>query len=246
VSDPIDRSMETAARTLRDATREPGEASAMTRARILASHRAARTRTERASTWLMAAAALLIVLGGSTAWAYWTGRLDRLIPDARPAETQVEAPSAPPRAPSRPAPRVEPTEPAEILVPSAPTTPIVTDDAVDHAPVVSPIIVDPSVAPAEPSETIVDPAERRAYREAHALHFEQHDDAEAIAAWDRYLASYPHGRFALEARYNRALCLVRSGREVEAREALAPFVLGTHGGYRQSEATEIVDALDAP
>lgn len=89
----------------------------------------------------------------------------------------------------------------------------------------------------------VDPAERRAYREAHALHFDARDPAGALTAWERYLDAYPSGRFALEARYNRALCLVRLGRDGEARDALVPFAAGEHGTYRQREAAELVEAL---
>jgi hypothetical protein len=242
VSDSIDRSLDEAARTLRDATRTPSDASAMTRARILASHRTGRRRMESASTWLLAAAALLIVLGGSTAWAYWTGRLGSLSRDVHPA---IETPApAPTPAPHPRTPHVAPAP--EVVAPE-----VVSPEIVPPAPIAPSVVVvteaiEPVVEPAAPEDVTVDPAERRAYREAHALHFEQHDDAAAIAAWDRYLAAYPRGRFALEARYNRALCLVRAGREAEARVALAPFVEGTHGGYRQREATEIVDALDAP
>jgi hypothetical protein len=236
VNDPIERKLDEAARTFRDATRDESDASASTRARILASHRSAKTRSERASSWLLAAAALLIVLGGSTAWAFWTGRIGGLRRDVHPA-SEIESPAPPPvPAPThRERPSHEPvTEVLPIVTPEP--APIVTE-------VRAPEAIEPVVAP---TEEPVDPAERRAYREAHALHFEQHDDAAAIAAWDRYLAAYPRGRFALEARYNRALCLVRAGRESEARAALAPFVQGTHGGYRQGEAIEIVEALDAP
>jgi TolA-binding protein len=130
----------------------------------------------------------------------------------------------------------------EVVPPPAPTAPeevieaATSDEAVTTPEETTDTVVD---------RTPVDPRERAAYRAAHTLHFEQHDPAGAIAAWDRYLAEYPSGRFALEARYNRALCLVRVGRTTEAREALAPFVAGTHGGYRQHEATALVRALDA-
>ena len=89
----------------------------------------------------------------------------------------------------------------------------------------------------------VDPAERRAYRDAHALHFEARDPAGALAAWNRYLAAYPSGRFAIEARYNRALCLVRLDRSDEARAALVPFAEGRHGEYRRREAVALIEAL---
>jgi TolA-binding protein len=190
-------------------------------------------------SWMLAAAALLVVLGGSTAWAYWTGRLEGLFGDVQRESAPVEE-AAPEPAPQAPRAREEEVAPVSPVVP-APSEENEAPSEIVESPSAS-RDEEPSVAP---SEATIDPAERRAYREAHALHFEQHDDAAAIAAWDRYLATYPRGRFALEARYNRALCLVRAGRESEARAALTPFVQGTHGGYRQQEATEILEALDA-
>jgi hypothetical protein len=87
-------------------------------------------------------------------------------------------------------------------------------------------------------------AEESLYATAHRAHFVDHDPSRALASWDAYLAAYPHGRFALEAQYNRALSLVRLGRTGDARAALVPFADGTIGGYRQREARELIDALD--
>jgi len=72
---------------------------------------------------------------------------------------------------------------------------------------------------------------------------EQRDSAAALTAWNEYLREVPGGRFALEANYNRGICLVRLGRASEARRVLEPFADGLYGGYRQSEATELVKAL---
>ena len=47
----------------------------------------------------------------------------------------------------------------------------------------------------------------------------------------------------LEARYNRALCLVRLGRAAEARAALQPFADGTLAHYRADEARALVQSL---
>jgi TolA-binding protein len=88
-------------------------------------------------------------------------------------------------------------------------------------------------------------AQQSLYDAAHAAHFVAHDPGEALRAWDAYLGVYPNGRFALEARYNRALALVRLGRTDEARSALGPFAAGIVGGYRQREALDLLDALDA-
>jgi hypothetical protein len=80
------------------------------------------------------------------------------------------------------------------------------------------------------------------YRLAHEAHFVSHDYARALDAWDAYLREAPRGRFATEARYNRAICLLRLGRDAEARQALEPFASGKMG-YRQSEASQLLEEL---
>jgi hypothetical protein len=75
-----------------------------------------------------------------------------------------------------------------------------------------------------------------AYDRAHRAHFFSDAPALALAAWDEYLAAYPRGTFAPEARYNRALCLVRLGKFGAAAEALRPFARGGRGTYRRQEA----------
>jgi hypothetical protein len=81
------------------------------------------------------------------------------------------------------------------------------------------------------------------FAEAHRLHFKERNPAEALAAWDRYLAVAPNGRFSPEARYNRALALVRLGRHAEARSELTGFATGTYGSYRREDAKALLDAL---
>jgi hypothetical protein len=88
-----------------------------------------------------------------------------------------------------------------------------------------------------------DPEGTRLYAEAHRAHFVDRDPAAALRAWDAYLAARPDGVLAPEARYNRALTLVRLGRRDEAREALRPFAAGEMGGYRQKDAAALLDAL---
>ena len=80
-----------------------------------------------------------------------------------------------------------------------------------------------------------------AYGHAHAAHFEADDPRRALALWEAYLRDYPDGAFVPEARFNRALCLVRLGRHVEARAALRPFIDGAYGGYRRREAETLSD-----
>jgi hypothetical protein len=81
------------------------------------------------------------------------------------------------------------------------------------------------------------------FHQAHQLHFRQRDAAAALAAWDRYLQADPDGPLVLEARYNRALCLVRLGRADEARAALQPFADGTVAHYRADEARMLMQSL---
>jgi hypothetical protein len=66
-----------------------------------------------------------------------------------------------------------------------------------------------------------------------------------VAAFDAYLRGFPDGALATEARYDRALDLIRVGREREALAALWPFARGEvePAGYRQGEAAALVAAL---
>jgi TolA-binding protein len=83
------------------------------------------------------------------------------------------------------------------------------------------------------------------YNKAHALHFRERRYNEALFAWEEYLGLVPTPTFALEARYNRALCLLRLGHYEEARAALLPFAEGRYlNGYRRDEATRFIQALD--
>jgi hypothetical protein len=126
---------------------------------------------------------------------------------------------------------------------------------VDSAPPVTPrarnsrsILVIPPALPAPPA--VAEPptpgpsdAEAAAYGRAHRAHFDGGDPARALAAWDGYLRRYPAGTFAPEARFNRALCLVRLGRAAEAARALRPFSEGRYGDYRRAEASTLIDWL---
>jgi TolA-binding protein len=95
-----------------------------------------------------------------------------------------------------------------------------------------------------PSPSLSSDSDLDAYRHAHSAHFRGSDATSALALWDSYLALYPSGRFAAEARYNRAIALVKLGRKAEATSALAPFARGeVDHGYRQHEAAKLVDAL---
>lgn len=83
------------------------------------------------------------------------------------------------------------------------------------------------------------------YARAHHVHFVIGDPERALEAWDDYLAAEPAGTFAPEARYNRALCLVRLGRRHAAIDALRPFADGERHSYRRAEARALIEALEA-
>jgi hypothetical protein len=171
--------------------------------------------------------AVLLVSG--LAWAVSTGRLSF----DRRATPAVEAPRD-----------EQPTTTMHLPTPRPTVTPAIVEEQREEHRIEE---------PREPRMTI----ERRAvearavpaevlYRAAHERHFRGGDHAAALAAWDAYLVAEPTGRFAIEARYNRALILVRLGRYVEARTALEPYARGEiEGGYRQAEAKQIVDRLAA-
>lgn len=150
----------------------------------------------------------------------------------------------PPPAPPAPA----PTDPA-------PADPAPTDPA--PAPTAAPVLPAPPPPPPVPAAmppparaaaparlATVRPPVEALYRRAHELHFRGADHAASLAAWDAYLAAEPSGRFVAEARYNRALLLIRVGRYADARTALEPYARGEiAGGYRSAEASRLVERL---
>jgi hypothetical protein len=111
----------------------------------------------------------------------------------------------------------------------------------------SPFRPAPSVAlpspPASSSSAAFD-AQVESYRQAHRTHFGGAAPATALAAWDEHLRAYPNGSFATDARFNRALCLLRLGRRDEARAALRPFAEAPIGRYRQQEAASLLLSLE--
>ncbi len=204
--------------------------------------------------------------------AAWVGLADEAAPGAAPTD-QAPAPTAPVSvAQAAAAPTSAPTRPGDVseeLV-AAPEPP--TDEGrVDAAPTdaVRPdnkgaAVAAPShaasaraaprasassraVASAPPrSEASSDDPGQALYAAAHRKHFGERDYGGALAAWESYLRAAPGGRFAAEAHYNRAICLVRLGRAGEARAALQAFADGGYGGYRQSEAKALIEALQHP
>jgi hypothetical protein len=145
-------------------------------------------------------------------------------PAAEPAAESASIPAAPA---ALPIPAPEQPQPSSAKKP-APA-------ALAEAPAPSAAIASRPIAIADPAHDL--------YRSAHRAHFVEHNPTAALALWEAYLREAPRGRFAVEARYNRALCLVRLRRHAEARAALQPFAEGAVGGYRQREAAELLEAL---
>ena len=223
---------ETLARVLRDLRRAPVRRPAPTWSRA----------------WLLAAALLAI----STAAAARSGGLERVFralvgessdstPLAhtapRPAPAVPSAVVAPAPTSAEEAPAIEPTTlaPAPAPAPAPATVRTPRPTAVATAPAPAPAASAPSIPSA--------PSDDQAFANAHALHFHGSDPARALAAWDDYLHDFPAGRFAPEARYNRAIDLLKLGRAAEAKDALQPFASGAYGPYRQDEARAILRSI---
>jgi TolA-binding protein len=130
--------------------------------------------------------------------------------------------------------------PAEVAIDEPQAIPALASTAQHRAS----LIIPPAAAtvdgtlPSGPSD-----AEAAAYGRAHRAHFDGGPPERALAAWDDYLRRYPRGAFVPEARYNRALCLARLRRFEEVERALLPFADGRLGGYRRTEANQMLDWL---
>ncbi len=147
---------------------------------------------------------------------------ERVVPEAAPPEPRpASVPVAAPR--HSDAPSSTSTDRAKAPVRVNDVTPSAKDDEVEDE------------APPELDTLAL-------YRKAHRLHFDGGDPGAAIRAYDKYLRLAPGGTFATEARYNRALLLLRLGERSAAIAALTPFAEGRYGGYRQSDAQALIDA----
>lgn len=160
-------------------------------------------------------------------------------------------PVAPPRAPAsvrapsdESAPVVSPAEPMSPRRPQPATIqePTAQEGSRAAAPPVSQTrSIDPGEMTAPAPDEAPESAELALFRRAQSLHLAH--DPRAIAAWDAYLRVVQAGALVPEARYNRALALVRAHRYREARMALEPFAAGEYGEYRRQEAQALLSRL---
>ena len=166
-----------------------------------------------------------------------------------PGEERVRAKSAvgSPLSPPRLSPPV--TEPldetsAPVATPSLPVKEPEKGLSVDDLPLEGTVRAPVSAAgpaPRAPERALS--ADLRAYQEAHRLHFDGGEPSRALAAWNAYLASYPAGTFAPEARFNRAVCLLRLGRRDEAKSVLVPIAESSSFAYGRDRARALLDAM---
>lgn len=255
--------LERALRAMRDAHDGRSDDAARTRARVLLRASEQHKRRRVAALFIAPLAAALVV---SMAWAASTGRIAGWLEwiasrgDRSPPVATMQGPLGTMQAPPSPAP-LAPTTSGSVAPVDVDASDADASDArdLDAGAALLPTAFSPPRAtasgapsarpsPSTPASAARDagPSEEESlYQRAHQAHFVARDAAAALRTWDDYLRAYPNGRFALEARYNRALGLVRLGRYAEARAALAPFAAGQYGGYRQSEARALLDAMDA-
>ena len=210
-----------AARRTADAVTSDGAA---TRRRIRESLARRRDGRTRRFTLVGVVAATLF---GSTAFAYYRApwRHVQLPPTATPPASianSVDVDIEPPRVRER----VVVTEPPAAIIEPPPA------------------IVETQVAPIvdTPPPPQPDP-ELAAYHIAYDAHFHGGSPEAALAAWDAYLAAYPDGKLAIDARYNRAIMLVKLKRFSDAAEALRPLATAPEGAYRRAEAVRLLSAL---
>ncbi|HXK17966.1 MAG TPA: hypothetical protein VNG33_09195 [Polyangiaceae bacterium] len=231
------------------------------RARILVSARRANLRSLRRLSFVLP---LVAVFAASAAFAAREPRLraalatrvEQLLgrkstaPHAA-APFRRPAPAAPPatetprfETPASPAKAASGEAPAPIAIEALP----LAEPAPANASGLRPSAPRPDArATSAPEAAVTDAAsaELAAYRSAHRTHFDGGSPAASLLAWDHYLEDFPAGSFADDARFNRALCLIRLGRHADARTALQPFAAAPAGAYRQSEAASLLGSLRA-
>jgi hypothetical protein len=230
--------LKAATRALKEETAEAAEDGRFTRARVMASLHQGKVKRRTRLAFVLPLAACL---AAGTAWGAATGRLPAVF-HAIGQAVSYTAKAPPPKV----APKAPPLPAAKAPAPSDPAPPRPEPDPLEASKQVEPappkLGVVTSAKPAPSSSASFKDTDGDLYRLAHEAHFSAHDYARALAGWDAYLRAAPGGRLSTEARYNRAICLLRLGRDAEARLALEPFASGKMG-YRQNEARQLLSEL---
>jgi hypothetical protein len=268
VTDRLDRAF----RALRETETGKSPESEETLHRVLARRRvAARTLRRRVRLWLPIAAVLAVSGAALARWASFertrattslegSAELARTTAARTPAARSPETPAPTPTSSPEEAPLgVALSAPSEILPRAvAPATGqasaspalAVPAHASASAHDLAPASASPSASvraapspPEPPASANGAPSDSDVYARAHRLHFEGSDPAAALRALDEYLLRFPDGRFAPDARYNRAIDLLKLRRYVEARAALQPFADGALGGYHREDARELLRSI---
>ncbi len=196
---------------------------------------------------------MLALLVASSGFAAYRQReqlgqaMKRAVEALAPLWRRPRAAAPVPAAPRAQAPAEAPGEARVAEVLTAPPLPLMPEDVLLPA---SPSAPPPPTAQVRaPARRVRPPAPEQPgpsalFARAQALHFNEHRYAEAVAAWEAYLAAAPQGTFAPEARYNLGVALLRLGALPGARQALAPFAAGELGGYRQEDARALIEEID--
>lgn len=246
-----------ATRALREETAGDDTGARFTRSRIMASVHEDRVKRRTRWAFLIPIAATFVA---ASAFGAATGSAHRAFevvvqalgihrssaPPPRPAGAR---PSSVPRTTAPQPTPVETAPPADTQAPLPPPPTTVTEPT--PAPTLALAPAAPKAQPATPVAPEAAPTASapdptfELYKSAHQAHFVDRDWSRALSGWDAYLKAAPHGALAPEARYNRALCLLRLHRNDEARASLKPFAEGRYGTYRREDAQKLIDALPA-
>lgn len=226
-----------------------------TRERLMASLHERNKRKKSRFAVLLPLAAVFV---GSTAFAAASGKLEEFVSSALtvaglgPAEDSGVAPTTRHSTPGgatlarRASGSAAAVERAQAAAPESPA--VVPSELPAPADVVANTAAEKSGQPDQvatgKSRLSEEARAHEVYRQAQHAQFKRGDLLAALSGYEKYLAMQPAGRFAVDARYNRALCLVRVGRAAEARHTLEEFAGGAFGGYRQADAADLLAALD--
>jgi hypothetical protein len=239
-----DRLLEAVSALRESATGEEQAIGRYTRSRVLSAVRLQKRRRVLNVAFGIPLAAIVV---GSGAWAAGGQTLPLFIQRVSVAfglreRSPALVPTTLPRASGR-------TSSASTVTPSdEPLLPAQLPEQVDTTEAPQPssnLAPESKPAATTPRDSSLTEQELLLYENAHRAHFVDKNAEAALAAWGEYLRQMPRGRFGVEAHYNRALCLVRLGRGVEAQKELLPFVRGAFGNYRKAEAAALLEQLSA-